>query len=170
MSIFKAQGQGAGKTPACPCILPFKFERLPVGGKYRFIFGSSPAVTGRDWQEGNNVLLSGNIGKEVVTGNTRSWRSLTETDRSSLCGQVGVSGLVSNSPVRRTHLAVGDSYQIGRVEVLVPPGYRVSGPWPAAVGVTELGGVVGAAEGRRSANATGPPRGPLEDWSGPVVG
>jgi hypothetical protein len=70
-------GQGAGKTPACPCILPFNFERLPVGGKYRFIFGSSPAVTGRDWQEGNNVLLSGNIGKEVFTGNTRSWWSLT---------------------------------------------------------------------------------------------
>jgi hypothetical protein len=23
----------------------------------------SPAVTGRDWQEGNNVRLSGNIGK-----------------------------------------------------------------------------------------------------------
>ena len=34
-----------------------------MGGKYRFIFGSSPAVTGRDWQEGNNVPLSGNIGK-----------------------------------------------------------------------------------------------------------
>ena len=25
------------------------------------------------------MLLSGNIGKEVVTGNTRSWRSLLET-------------------------------------------------------------------------------------------
>ncbi len=62
------------------------------------------------------------------------------------------------------------SYQIGRVEVLVPPGYRVSGPRAAAVGITELGGVAGAAEGRRSANGTGLPRGPLEDWSGPVVG
>ena len=60
------QGTGArsGQNPAAyPCILPFNFERLPVGGKYRFIFGSSPAVTGRDWLEGNNVRLSGNIGK-----------------------------------------------------------------------------------------------------------
>ena len=42
------------------------------------IFGSSPAMTGRDWQEGKNVLLSGYIGKEVVTGITRSWRSLAD--------------------------------------------------------------------------------------------
>jgi hypothetical protein len=56
--------------------LQLKFERLPVGGKYLFIFGSSPAVTGRDWQEGNNVRLSGNIGKGVITGNTMLWRSL----------------------------------------------------------------------------------------------
>ncbi len=93
-------------------------------------------------------------------------------DYSSLGGRVGVSGLVANSPVG----APGPpcrwrySYQIGRVEVLVPPGYRGSGPRPAAVGVTELGGVAGAAEGKRSANGTWPPRGPLEDWSGPVVG
>jgi hypothetical protein len=59
---------------------------------------------------------------------------------------------------------------VGRVEVLDPPGYRVSGPRPAAVGITELSGVAGAAEGRRSANGTGPPRGPLEDSSGPEVG
>ena len=78
MSIFKAQGQGAGKNLAGPCILPFNFERLPVGGKYRFVFGSSPAMTGRDWQEGKNVLLSGYIGKEVVTGITLSWRSLAD--------------------------------------------------------------------------------------------
>jgi hypothetical protein len=39
-----------------------------------------------------------------------------------------------------------------------------------AVGVTELGGFAGAAEGKRSANWSWPPRGPLEDWSGPVVG
>ena len=31
---------------------------------------------GRDLQMGNNVLLSGNIGKGVVTGKTSSWRSL----------------------------------------------------------------------------------------------
>jgi hypothetical protein len=62
------------------------------------------------------------------------------------------------------------SYRDGRVEVLVPPGYRVSGPRPAAVGITEFGGAAGAAEGRRGANGTGPPRGPLEDWSGPEVG
>ena len=73
------QGIGArsGQNPAaCPCILPFNFGILPVGGKHRFNFGPSPAVTDRDWQEGNNVLLSGNIGKGVVTGNTVSWRSL----------------------------------------------------------------------------------------------
>ena len=73
------QGTGArsGQNPAaCPCILPFNFGRLPVGGKYRFKFGPSPAVTRRDWQEGNNVLLSGNIDKRVVTGNTVSWRSM----------------------------------------------------------------------------------------------
>ncbi len=40
----------------------------------------------------------------------------------------------------------------------------------AAVRITELGGVARAAEGRRSSNGTGPPRGPLEDWSGPEVG
>jgi hypothetical protein len=84
--------------------------------------------------------------------------------------RVRVSGLVSNSPVG----APGPpcrwrySYQIGRVEVLVPSGYRR----PAAVGVTELCGVAGAAKGRRtsSGNGAGPPRGPLEDWSGLVVG
>ncbi len=64
------------------------------------------------------------------------------------------------------------SYQVGRVEVLVPPGYRGLGPRPAAVGlgVAELGGVAGAAEGKHSANGTGPLRSPLEDWSGSVVG
>ncbi len=62
------------------------------------------------------------------------------------------------------------SYRIGRVKVLVPPWYRGSGQRPAAVGVTELCGVAGAAEGKRSANGTWQPRGPLEDWSGPVVG
>jgi hypothetical protein len=88
-----------------------------------------------------------------------------------LGGRVGVSGLVAKSPVG----APGPpcrwrySYQIGRVEVLFPPGYRGSGPRPSAVRVTELGGVARAAEGKRSANGTGPPRGPLEDWSGPVV-
>ncbi len=40
------------------------------------------------------------------------------------------------------------SYRIGRVEVLDPSGYWVSGPRPAAVGITELGGVAGAAEGQ----------------------
>ena len=64
MGIFKAQGLGAGKTlQHVLAFCPSNFGRLPVGGKYRFIFGSSPAVTGRDWQEGNNVRLSGNIGK-----------------------------------------------------------------------------------------------------------
>ncbi len=62
------------------------------------------------------------------------------------------------------------SESLNSVGLPVPPGYRGSGPRPAAVGVTELGGVAGAAEGKRSANGTWPPRGPLEDWSGPVVG
>jgi hypothetical protein len=62
------------------------------------------------------------------------------------------------------------SYRVGRGEVFDPPGYRVPGPRPAAIGITELSGVAGAAEGRRSANGTGPPIGPLEDWSGPEVG
>ncbi len=99
----------------------------------------------------------------------------------TLTGQVCVAESVTVSLfscltvrlVRKAHLAIGGiATKFGSVEVLVPPGYRVSarGPLPAAVGITELGGLAWAAEGRRSANGTGPPRGPLEDWSGPDVG
>ncbi len=69
----------------------------------------------------------------------------------------------------RAHLAVGgiateseELKYLFRPATGARPGYRV--------GITELGGVAWAAEGRRSANGTGPPRGPFEDWSGPVVG
>ena len=59
------------------------------------------------------------------------------------------------------------SYRARSVEVLVPPGCRGTGPRPAAVGVTDLGG---AAEGCCSTDGTGPPRASLEDWIGPMVG
>jgi hypothetical protein len=77
--------------------------------------------------------------------------TLLATDWSSLCGRVGVGGLVPNSPVGAPALPYRwrYSYQVGRVEVLVLSGYRVSGPRPAAVGVTELGGIVPPGPGRR---------------------
>jgi hypothetical protein len=55
--------------------------------------------------------------------------------------------------------------------VLVPPGSRVSGPRPGAVGITEPGGADGASGGPGWGPAeSGPPRGSLGDWSGPMAG
>ena len=58
------------------------------------------------------------------------------------------------------HLTAGVCQWLPTVmRVLGPPGYRGSGPRPAAVGLAELGGVAGSAEGESGADGSGPPRG-----------
>jgi hypothetical protein len=73
--------------------------------------------------------------------------------------------------VRRAHLAIrGIATRLEGLKYLFRPGTGSRAHGPAAIGITELSRVAGAAEGRHTANGTGPPRGPLEDWNGPVVG
>jgi hypothetical protein len=81
---------------------------------------------------------------------------------------VSVVSCLTDRLVRGAHLAVGGiATRLEQLKYLFRPGSRATELGKVA---TELGKVAGAAEGRRSANGTGPPRGPLEDWSDPEVG
>ncbi len=61
--------------------------------------------------------------------------------------------------MRRAHLAIGGiATRLEELKYLFRPGIGSRAHGPAAVGITELSGVAGAAEGRHSANGTGPPR------------
>ena len=75
--VFKAQDLEAGKNLQLDvAYCPSTSEDCLRMGNSVLKLGPVTARQGRDWQDGNNVLLSGNIGKGVVTGNTRSWRSV----------------------------------------------------------------------------------------------
>ena len=75
-----------GSQRAKPCSIflhsaPQSSEESPWVGNKTGHSPLRPAVTGRDSGQGDNVLLSGKIGKRVVTGDTGSWRSLIVYNR-----------------------------------------------------------------------------------------
>ncbi len=76
-------------------------------------------------------------------------------------------GSIAAWPVSRAKFKVGHSYRVWRVEALVPPWYRGSGPRPTAAGDTELAGVRGQQEAT-GADGSGQQRGPLEVWDSHV--